>query len=61
MEEYLLLLKRRLFRANTQVSNRLPDSLRLNAEGFRMLGYYQGRVSILEDAIDEIELYLESK
>ena len=61
MEEYLKLLKRRLARSEDQVLKRVASgSETLTAEGFRMLGYYQGRVSILEDAVDEIESHLRS-
>ncbi len=60
MEEYLKLLKRRLSRSNDQIDRRLStDSALLSSEGIRMVGYYQGRVSILEDAIDEIECQLD--
>lgn len=55
MDKYLRLLKRRLVRANNQIKKRMTDSEGLSPEGFRVLGYYEGRVSILEDAIDEIE------
>lgn len=60
MDKYLKLLKRKLVRAEEQIQKRRPSDSDndLNGEGFRMLGYYQGRVSILEDAIDEIEEYL---
>lgn len=54
MVEYLKLIKRRLLRAKEQVATRIVESDK-SEEGFRMLGYYQGRVTILEDVIDEIE------
>lgn len=54
MQEYLKLLKRRLVRSKEQVKTRISENNK-SEEGFRMLGYYQGRVSILEDVIDELE------
>ena len=60
MKEYLKLLKRRLARAEDQVQKRRGDENALTGEGIRMLGYYQGRVSILEDAVDEIEYQLKA-
>jgi hypothetical protein len=58
MEEYLKLLKRRLSRAEDQIQKRRGNENNLSPEGMRMLGYYQGRVSILENDVDEIEEFL---
>lgn len=58
MEEYLKLLKRRLVRSAIQMKKRMHEGSPLSHEGVRMVGYYQGRISILEDAIDEIEDFI---
>lgn len=59
MEDYLKLLKRRLGRAEKQVEIYKAMLKGLSSEGFRSYGYCQGRVSALEDAIDEIQAFLE--
>ena len=56
MKEYITLLKGKAERAKIEKTNLSGSCEAFSAEGIYRLGYLSGRISILDDAIYDLEL-----